>query len=339
VARLRAAGFIPIGRSNMTEFAFSGLGLNAHYGTPANPADRTLQRIPGGSSSGAGVSVAAGMACAALGTDTGGSCRIPAALCGVVGFKPSAARVPLQGTFPLAPSLDSVGPLANSVECCAILDSILAAEPYLPLVPVALRGLRFAVPQNYVLQDLDDGVAHAFTRVLQRLSAHGAVIVELALRELLELPELNRQGGIAPAEAYAVHRERLATHGAEYDPRVRTRILRGQEQDAADYIQLLHARADFSRRINAQIAEYAAVLMPTVPVVAPLMAALRDDDAYLHANALLLRNPSIINFIDGCAISVPCQQQGELPVGLMLAATNGQDRRLLSIAAAVTELL
>lgn len=339
VARLRAAGFILIGRTNMTEFAFSGLGLNPHYGTPANPADRLLQRIPGGSSSGAGVSVATEMAYAGLGTDTGGSCRIPAALCGVVGFKPTAHRIPLQGALPLAPSLDSIGPLANSVECCAGIDAILADEPYLPLPAVELRGLRFAVPQSYVLDDLDTAVAESFGRVLQQLSAQGAVIVEIGLRELLELPELNHKGGIAPAEAYAIHREWIATRRAVYDPRVCTRILRGKAQDAADYIQLLRARQDFGQRVNAVIGDHAALLLPTVPVVAPAMDALADDAAYLRTNALLLRNPSIINFIDGCAISIPCQRRGELPVGLMLAATRGEDRRLLGVAAAVAKLI
>lgn len=339
VARLRAAGFIPIGRTNMTEFAFSGLGLNVHYGTPANPADRVMQRIPGGSSSGAAVSVATQMAYAALGTDTGGSCRIPAALCGVVGFKPTARRVPLRGAFPLAPSLDSIGPLANSVQCCASIDALLADEPCEPLPALDLRGVRFAVPQHYVLEGLDDGVAKAFTRTLGLLSAHGATVQEIALRELLELPGFNRQGGIAPAEAYAIHREWIAERGAAYDPRVVTRILRGKEQDAADYIQLLRARTDFARRVTAIIANYAALLLPTVPVIAPPMAPLQDNDVYLRTNALLLRNPSIINFIDGCAISIPCQLPDELPVGLMLAGEHGADRRVLSIAAAVANVL
>ena len=339
VARLRAAGFVLIGRTNMTEFAFSGLGLNAHYGTPANPHDRVVQRIPGGSSSGAGVSVASEMAYGALGTDTGGSCRIPAALCGVVGFKPTARRVPLQGCFPLAPSLDSIGPLANSVECCAILDAALADEPYVPLPKVELRGMRLAVPQSYVLEALDVTVSNAFSRALARLSAHGAQITEIGLRELLELPDLNRKGGIAPAEAYAIHRDLIAQHGAAYDPRVRSRIERGKEQDAADYIRLLRARSDFSHRVQSNIADYAALLLPTVPVVAPAMAPLADGDTYLRTNGLLLRNPSIVNFIDGCAISIPCQEPGELPVGLMLAAAPGADRSLLSLAAAVAQCL
>ena len=339
VARLRAAGFVFIGRSNMTEFAFSGLGLNIHYGTPANPRDRNVARIPGGSSSGAAVSVASGMAFAGLGTDTGGSCRIPAALCGIVGFKPTASRVPLQGAFPLAPSLDSVGPLANSVECCAILDAVLAAEPPAALPALELRGLRCAVPQSYVLDGLDAAVADAFGRSLQVLSAAGVRIDEIALPELLELPELNRRGGLAPPEAYATHRDWIATRANEYDPRVLTRILRGKEQDAADYIQLLRARANLSARVTASIADYAAILMPTTPCVAPPIDSLATDADYTQANTQMLRNPSAINFIDGCAISLPCHEPGSLPVGLMLAAVHGQDRRLLAVARAVEERL
>jgi aspartyl-tRNA(Asn)/glutamyl-tRNA(Gln) amidotransferase subunit A len=339
VARLRRAGFIPVGRTNMTEFAFSGLGLNVHYGTPANPHDPAVPRIPGGSSSGAGVSVAAGMAYVGLGTDTGGSCRIPAAFCGVVGFKPTARRIPLRGAFPLAPSLDSVGPLANSVECCAIVDAVLAGEIYVPLPPLALRGLRLAVPQSYVLEDLDQKVATAFARTLHRLSAYGAVIEEILLPELRELSQFNQRGGIAPPEAYAIHRDWIEQQRSAYDPRVLTRILRGKEQDAADYIRLMQTRAEFSERINRVIGDFYAVLLPTVPIVAPSIEALADDREYLRVNSLVLRNPSVINFIDGCAISIPCHAPGELPVGLMMAAPHGQDRRLLATAAAIERVV
>ena len=339
VGRLRAAGFILIGRSSMTEFAFSGLGLNLHYGTPANPHDRDVSRIPGGSSSGAAVSVATGMAHAGLGTDTGGSCRIPAAMCGIVGFKPTARRVPTEGAFPLAPSLDSIGPLANSVGCCAILDAILAAEVHQPVLEVDLRGVCFAAPQSYVLEGMDDEVSTAFARTLSQLSSVGARIEEIPLPELLELPELNRHGGLAPPEAYATHRQWITTQAAAYDPRVLARILRGKEQDAADYIQLLRSRADFNRRVSAAISRYAAVLMPTVPIVAPAIASLIEDDAYTRANALVLRNPSIVNFLDGCAISVPCHEPGRLPVGLMLASLQGADRYLLGLAATVEKIV
>jgi aspartyl-tRNA(Asn)/glutamyl-tRNA(Gln) amidotransferase subunit A len=339
VARLVAAGFIPIGRTNMTEFAFSGLGLNCHYGTPANPYDRASQRIPGGSSSGAAVSIADQMAFAALGTDTGGSCRIPAAMCGIVGFKPTARRVPLAGAFPLSPSLDSIGPLASSVQCCAIVDAIVAGEPPVPLETLPLKGLRFAVPKSLVFDDIEHDVANAFQRAIRTISAQGAVIEEIALVELLQMPELNRKGGLAPPEALAIHRDWLAEHPDAYDPRVRARILRGNEQDAVDYIQLLRARERMTANVTASLRNFHAMLLPTVPIIAPPMRPLEDDRVYGRTNVLALRNPSIVNFIDGCAISVPCHRAGDAPVGLMIAAPGGADRHVLTVAHAIEQVL
>src|SRR5919109_138493 len=266
-ARLRAAGFIPIGRTNMTEFAFSGLGINPHYGTPANAYDRAAGRIPGGSSSGAAVSVTDGMAYGALGTDTGGSCRIPAALCGIVGFKPTGHRVPIAGAFPLSTSLDSVGPLAATVACCAVLDAVLAGEPMIDLPPFPLAGLRMAVPQTMVLENVEPAVARAFESALAVLGKTGARIVDVPLRELAELSQINAKGGLAAPEAYAIHRSLIRKGEKMYDPRVLARILRGQEQDAADYIDLVNARADFIRRVAAVTAPYDALVMPTVPVI------------------------------------------------------------------------
>jgi aspartyl-tRNA(Asn)/glutamyl-tRNA(Gln) amidotransferase subunit A len=339
VARLRVAGFIPIGRTNMTEFAFSGLGINPHYDTPRNPYDRQGGRIPGGSSSGAAVSVTDGMALGALGTDTGGSCRIPAALCGIVGFKPTAHRVPTQGAFPLSTSLDSIGPLAATVECCAVLDAVLAGEPSFNLPPCPLEGLRLAVPQTMVLDSVEPAVARAFDNALAALRKAGARIVELPLRELGELQGINSKGGLSAAESYAIHRALIAKHEKQYDPRVLSRILRGKEQDAADYIDLVNARAEFIGRVAAITAPYDALLMPTTPLVAPRIADLADDEAYRRANMLMLRNPSIVNFLDRCSISIPCHRGGDAPVGLMLVGEHDGDRRLLSIAAAVEKLV
>jgi len=339
VARLRAAGFIPVGRTNMTEFAFSGLGLNCHYDTPANPFERAARRIPGGSSSGAAVSITDEMAFAALGTDTGGSCRIPAAMCGIVGYKPTAKRVPLAGAFPLSPSLDSIGPLANSVDCCAVLDSILAGEPVVPLQATPLKGLRLAVPRSLVFDDIEPYVAATFERALGQVASLGARVHDIELAELKELPQLNRKGGLAPPEALAIHRDWIAEHADAYDPRVLARINRGKEQDAADYIQLLRARADFIVRVSRQLETFDAVVLPTVPIVAPTIASLADDAAYGRANVLALRNPSTINFLDGCAISIPCHRAGEAPVGFMIAGLHGNDRKVLSIAKAIEEIV
>jgi len=339
VARLKAAGFIPIGRTNMTELAFSGLGINPHYRTPLNIWDRETARIPGGSSSGAAVSITDGMAYAALGTDTGGSCRIPAALCGIVGFKPTAHRVPLTGTVPLSTSLDSIGPLANSVSCCAILDALLSGSTGSPaLQPANLHGLRLAVPECLVFDDIEPHVAQTFSAALSKLSHAGVQITEIPLRELLELPNINRKGGLSAAEAYAYHRQRLETKSAQYDPRVLSRIVRGREQDAADYIELLHARSSWQRRVSALLQPYDALVMPTTPIVAPKLSDFTSDETYTRLNTLVLRNPSIINFLDGCAISIPCHRDGEAPVGLTLAGLGDTDRNVLSIAAAVEAL-
>lgn len=339
VARLRAAGFIPIGRTNMTEFAYSGLGLNPHYGTPLNPYERTRGRTPGGSSSGAAISITDGMAFGALGTDTGGSCRIPAAFCGIVGFKPSAQRVPLSGAYPLSTTLDSAGPLAASVHCCALLDAALANEPVAGLEPIELGGLRLAVPTSYVLDDLDEHVAGSFQRALSALSGAGAHVIELPLTELNELAHINRLGGFSAAEAYALHRKRLETQATQYDPRVSVRILRGREQSAADYVELCATRADFKSRVAARLASFDAVVMPTTAQSAPTLAELADDASYGRANLLALRNPSVTNFLDRCALSLPCHAPGTAPVGLMLMGPNGGDRRLLAIAAATEALL
>jgi aspartyl-tRNA(Asn)/glutamyl-tRNA(Gln) amidotransferase subunit A len=335
VARMLAAGFIPVGRANMTEFAFSGLGINPHYGTPSSPWDRAARRIPGGSSSGTGVAVADGMAAAGLGTDTGGSCRIPAAFCGVVGYKPTARRVPIEGVLPLAPSLDSVGPLAPSVGCCAVVDAILAGEqPQLPQ-PIGLKGLRLALPTNLVQEGMDQAVAAAFQRAVSALSAAGATITEVRFAAFDDVSAVNAKGGFAASEAYAWHRRLLATKGALYDPRIRVRIARGEGMSAADYIELAAARQRLIAAFNAETAAFDAVVMPTVPIMAPRIADLEDERAYNSVNMLILRNTALGNFFDRCAISLPCHRQGEAPVGLMLMGETLADRRLFGIAAAV----
>lgn len=339
IARLLAAGLIPIGRTNMTEFAFSGLGINPHFGTPRSPWDRAASRIPGGSSSGAAVSVADGMAFAALGTDTGGSCRLPAAMCGIVGFKPTARRVPIEGVLPLAPSLDSVGPLANSVACCATLDAVLAGEALPTLRPAGLARLHLAVPQNFVLDGLDSEVAAAFERALENLAAAGARIVTTRFPALDDIPAANARGGLAVAEAYAWHRRLLADKGAGYDPRIRKRVERGAQQSAADYIELVAARRAIIRRMNADTAPYDALVLPTCPLVPPRIAALEDEGEYNRVNLLQLRNAAIGNFLDRCAISLPCHRPGEAPVGLMLIGETLGDVQLLNIAESVASTI
>lgn len=340
VARLRGAGMIVVGRTNMTEFAFSGLGLNPHYGTPSSLWDRETRRIPGGSSSGAAVSVADGMAVAAIGTDTGGSCRIPAHCCGVVGFKPSTGRVPLTGAYPLASSLDSVGPFGRSVECCALLDAAMASQTIRAPEPIGPKGLRLGVPQALVLDDLDHEVAQAFSTSLDRLSQAGAIIEDVECREWEDLPAINAKGGIASAEAYALHRDQIEAHGEEYDQRVRNRIMTGAAQSAAEYIRTLERRADMIARFERATAPFDAFILPTCAAIAPEIAPLeQDEDLYVKTNLRMLRNTAVGNFLDSCAISLPCHEAGSAPVGLMLMAPNGHDSHVFAVARGVEGLL
>jgi aspartyl-tRNA(Asn)/glutamyl-tRNA(Gln) amidotransferase subunit A len=335
VARLRAAGFIVIGRTNMTEFAYSGIGINPHYGTPKSSWQRSVGHVPGGSSSGAAVSIADGMAYGALGTDTGGSCRIPAAYNGIVGYKPTQRRLPLDGGVPLSTSLDSFGPLANSVACCAALDAVLAAEPLVPIRPRAIKGLRLVVPTTIALDELDDAVAKTFDRALQTLSKAGALIEHIEVPEFFDVGVMNAKGGFAAAESFAWHRYLITSKGDIYDPRVYVRIMRGEAITAADYIDLLNARRSLIARIATRLAPYDALVMPTTANTPPRIADLADDRAFASANLRSLRNCTLINMIDGCAISLPAHREGEVPVGFMLASTGGSDRRIFELAAAL----
>ena len=340
IARLKAAGFIVVGRNNMTEFAFSGVGINPHYGTPANPYDRAARRIPGGSSSGAAVSVADGIAAAAIGSDTGGSCRIPAALCGIVGYKPTARAVPLEGALPLSFTLDSIGPLAASVACCASLHGILAGASLAGAGDRAIAGLRIAVPQSVVFDGIEPHVARTFEAALKRLADAGAQVTEIPLKEFEMVGRINAKGGFPAPEALSWHRDLLETHGEKYDQRVRARILRAKEQTAADYIDMLHLRRAYIAEANRAIAPYDVTAMPPVPMVAPTIASLEaDTDLFVRTNLTLLRNPTLINMLDGCAISLPAHTEGEAPVGLMLAASGGRDAELFASARAVEAAL
>lgn len=319
----------------MVEFAFSGVGINPHYGTPVNPADKAVARIPGGSSSGAAVSVAAGAAYAALGSDTGGSLRIPAALCGIVGFKSTARLVPTTGAIPLSTSLDTVGALTRSVRDAITLHEVLSAQR-VARSDKPLAQMRLAVPQHLMLEALEPSVAQAFERSLDALRQAGAQIEEIKLGEIGELASINATGGLSAAESHAWHRSLLSRHPSEYDPRVALRILKGATMCAADYIDLLAARKDWIVRMTLAIQGYDALLSPTVPMVAPAIEPLlKDDSAFFAVNGLLLRNTAVVNMLDGCGISIPCHVQGELPMGLMLWHGEMQDEAVLNTALAV----
>ncbi|MEO7057593.1 MAG: amidase family protein, partial [Caldimonas sp.] len=296
-------------------------------------------RIPGGSSSGAAVSVAAGAAWAALGSDTGGSVRIPAALQGLVGFKSTARRVSTAGAVPLSTTLDTVGALTRSVGDAALLHAILADCP-VTTDARPLADLHLAVPTTLMLGSLDATVARAFDRALGLLSAAGARIVEVALPLLDEVAVINSGGGFAPVEAWAYHRRWMAERESEYDPRVALRIRRGAAVSGADYIDLVAARARWIAGMEAALTGIDALLSPTVPIVAPPLAPLlADDDAFFAANGLILRNPSVVNFLDGCALSLPCHDADELPVGLMVWSTAMRDDAVLAAGLAIEAVL
>lgn len=336
VRRLRAAGAVIVAKTNMTEFAFSGVGMNPHHGTPGNPADRA--RVPGGSSSGAAVAAADHMCEIAIGTDTGGSTRVPAAMCGIVGFKPSQWRIPTEGAFPLSFALDSIGPIARSVADCARADAVMAGDAFTPLEPASVAGLRLGIPQGMLLQDFDNTVGTRFGAAKKKLADAGVRLTDERMPLLDEMAAVNGKGGIAPSEAYAIHRDNLARHPDAFDPNVRARIERGGKASAADYIDMLRARARLVRAMDARLSGLDALVLPTTAITAPTIAEMEDTHTFNSKNMLLLRNTSTWNFFDMCAISIPIPGSG-LPVGLMLVARNGQDRRLFEIAAGVERLL
>jgi aspartyl-tRNA(Asn)/glutamyl-tRNA(Gln) amidotransferase subunit A len=336
VERLRQAGAVIIAKTNMTEFAFSGVGTNPHYGTPGNPRDRA--RVPGGSSAGAPVAVADGMCAIAIGSDTGGSVRIPASLCGLTGFKPSKQRVPTTGAFPLSFTLDSIGPIAANVADCALADAVMAGEEVMALEPVGLGGLRIGIVEGMPLEGLDATVGDGFFAAIERLGGAGARVTNEVFPLFDDMAAINAKGGIAPAEACAIHRDRLTRRPDDFDPNVRFRIARGGTVAASDYIDALRARAVLVRAMDARLQGLDAVAMPTTPILAPTIAEVADPKVFSSCNAALLRNTSIANFFDLCAISLPLPGSG-LPAGLMLISRNGDDRRLLRIAATVERLL
>lgn len=334
--RLRAGGAVIVAKTNMTEFAFSGIGANPHYGTPGNPADR--MRVPGGSSSGAAVAVADGMCEIAIGSDTGGSTRVPAALCGVVGYKPTKSRVPTEGAFPLSYTLDSVGPIARSVAACAAADAVMAGDDPWTLEPVPLQGLRLGIPQGLPLRGLDQTVAAQFSDATKELGRTGVRLSDEVLPLLDDMVRVNSKATFAVAESWSIHRERLATRAADYDPFVRSRIEAGRTLSAADYMAMLRDRTVLVRAMDARLSDLDALALPTTPIVAPTIAEVSSSEGFTAKNALVLRNPAIANFFDLCAISLPLPRAGGLPVGLMLVARNGHDRRLFRMAAAVERL-
>jgi aspartyl-tRNA(Asn)/glutamyl-tRNA(Gln) amidotransferase subunit A len=334
IKRLRDAGAVIVAKTNMTEFAFSGVGANPHFGTPGNPADR--KRVPGGSSAGGAVACADGIGDITIGTDTGGSTRIPAALCGIVGYKPTAKRITREGAHPLSFALDSIGPMARSVADCSVTDAVIAGDKPEALQPASLSDVRVGLVRNLVLESMDGIVAPAFEKAIGKLGAAKRADVTLDLSAMIGV---NERGGIAPPEAYAVNRAILTEDGDGVDPFVRARIMRAAAMIAADYIQNIRDREAGIARMDKAFDDFDVLAMPTTPIVAPTMEEVATDDGFATRNVLLLRNTSIANFYDLCAISLPLRFGNSLPCGLMLFARHGNDRKLFQVAAAVEKAL
>lgn len=342
VARLKDAGMVSIGRVNMTEFAFSGLGLNPHYGTPANPNSRDVRRIPGGSSSGSAVAVAAGLVPVSIGTDTGGSVRVPAAFNGIVGYKATRGRYPMDGVFPLATSLDSLGVFCRTVTDAVAVDAALCGRIASPVVRGSVEGVTLVVPTNVVFDDVEPGVATSFEAALDRLEAAGATIACRALPAFDDILALYAtHGPLVTAEAYALHRDLLnGPKATAMDPRVMARTRLGADITMPGYIALLAARARLIASARRDLGD-AIVVYPTVPHVAPPMAPLeQDDDLYVRVNSLTLRNTSLGNFLDWCGVSIPCGTgDAGMPVGFLLSGMTDADESLLSFALAAEPIV
>lgn len=338
VARLRAAGAVVIGKTVLDEFCFTCDGINAYFGTPGNARDPL--RIPGGSSSGAGVAVGLGACDIAIGSDTGGSIRIPAALNGVAGFKPTARRVPVQGCFPLAPQLDSLGPLARSVAELAATDAILAGEDPAPLPQILPPAMRLALPPARLTEAMEPAVARAFDHALARLRAAGAQFVDCPVDDLLvQMSEVTADASFAGIEAARIHAHWLRDEGAVAQSRIAKWLARRLDYPAAHYAWMQDQRARLIALMDARLQPVDAMLMPTVPITAPLIRDLeRDEDVAATVEWLLLRNCQIANQFDLTALSLPLPVAG-LPVGLMLMARGGTDRRLLAVGQGVEALL
>ncbi|MBB4183516.1 aspartyl-tRNA(Asn)/glutamyl-tRNA(Gln) amidotransferase subunit A [Sinorhizobium terangae] len=338
VGALAAAGMVSVGRTNMSEFAFSGLGINPHYGTPRNPASPDVHRIPGGSSSGSAAAVAAGLVPLAIGTDTGGSVRIPAAMTGIVGYKATRGRYAMKGVFPLAESLDALGPLCHTVQDAVWADAAMHSLTAPVIRRAELADLSLVIPETIVFDEAEPEVVAAFEAAIKRLEAVGVRVRRAAFPSFAAVFDLMaRHGALVTAEAYALHRERLAgPEAAKIDPRVVTRTRLGEKITLSDYITLLDARDQLIHETVESLALGELIAHPTLPHVAPPVAPLlSDDELFFKINAKTLRNTLIGNFLDFCGVSIPCGTGAAgMPVGFLLSAPHHQDDRLLGAALA-----
>lgn len=333
---LDRAGAVFLGKTNMTELAFTGIGMNPHYGTPGCALDKT--RIPGGSSSGSAVAVAEGLACAAIGSDTGGSVRIPASFNGLVGLKTTNGQISTEGCIPLSTTLDTLGPIAKTVEDAWLLYLAMIEKPFEKLGSPNHK-LKFLVPTTLVLNELDNEVATAFEDTCQRLEQQGHQLTRQAVPAFQIIFDLYGQyGSFASHESLALYEDMLAQHGNEVDPRVGKRILALKGRSSTDYLKLVYTQKQLIKEFWHSYQNYDAILCPTVPILPPTMKSLEDDAAYFKANALVLRNTSLFNFLAGPSVSVPCAKTSQgLSVGLMISAAPNREKWLLELASIVEQ--
>ncbi len=338
VQRLRKAGAVILGKTNLDEFCFTTTGINPHYGTPGNACNPEL--IPGGSSAGAAVSVAERTCDIAIGSDTGGSVRIPAALNGVVGFKPTARRIPLDGAFPLSPSLDSIGPIARSVAACAFADAIMAGEAANEMSELPLEGVQLGIPKGYLLSDVHGEIAASTDNALDLLRKNGALVSECDIDDLMErMRAATREASIASVEAAEIHADWLRAGIEPVNPRVSEPLRRRLKFPAWAYLRMMRTRSELMAEMDDRLKCIDALVLPTTPIFAPRIDHIDADTEFAEqTESLLLRNTQIANQFDLTAISLPLPRLS-LPAGLTLMARSGWDRRLLGWATGVEKLL
>ncbi len=334
VVHLRRAGAVVVGKTNLHEFALGTTSEDSAFGPARNPHDET--RSPGGSSGGSAASIVAGMALASVGTDTGGSIRIPAAACGTVGLKPTYGEVSADGVVPLARSLDHVGPLTSSVaDAYLVYHALLGNEVTRPLVAAPLGGLRLAVPRPYFCDVLDDEVRTAFEAALDRLRAAGAHVREVEIRHARDIASVYLHIGLAEAAAY--HATTIDEQPDSYTAPVRLRLEMGRHILAEDYVRAQIGREVLRREVDAALANYDALVLPTLPIPAPLLGA---NSVMIGATkepvrSLMLRLTQLFNLTGHPAISLPCGHTSNgLPCALQLAGARMQTDALLGVALA-----
>lgn len=337
VKTLRRAGAVIIGKTHMTEFAFSAVGMNPHFGDPGNPDDVT--RIAGGSSTGAAIAIRLGMCEMSVGSDTGGSIRMPSALCGTVGLKPTQARIPREGMVPLCPSFDTAGAIAASVQDCAKLDAVLAGDSKVEIEPLALEGLRIGVPESYFFDGMEAPVQEAFEATLEKLKQSGTLLVKARIDDILaDMNAVNERATFPNIESSFVFRQQMKDDPDAVDPFIRSRIERGMSIEASHYIWMTEQRSDLMNRIDVAMQSLDFIVTPTVPILAAKIADMRNPDQLATTNLLLLRNTWVANFFDLPALSLPINNGG-LSIGLQIVGKRADDMRVLSAGLALEKLV